>query len=357
MASITEVAKLAGVSTATASRVVSSADYPVSATTRARVLEAARALDYVPNALARGLLKSRVPVVAVIVHDITDPYFSEVVRGVEDAASAAGYLVITCSSERNAERERSYVRLLRSMRAAAVVFAGSGLDEPELNAEIDRHLAAMRADGAAVVHLSPHGGGEPQVGVDNVAGVAAIVRAVVALGHREVAFLAGPANLFVARERLAGYRQGLAEAAITVDERLVVSDGFDQAAGARAVDRLLAGDAPFTAICCANDLLALGALSRLKEVGIAVPTEVSVAGFDDIATAAMTVPGLSTVRLPLREMGRRGFEHADALLAGATPTSDVLPTELVLRGSTAAAPAVALPAARLDVPAPAVSSR
>src|SRR6266576_4797275 len=161
MSSITEVARRAGVSPATASRVVSEADYPVSATARARVLEAARELDYVPNALARGLLKSRVPVVAVIVHDITDPYFAEVVRGVEDAASSSGYLVITCSSERNAERERSYVRLVRSMRAAAVVFAGSGLDDPELQAEMERHVAAMRADGAAIVHLSPYAGGEP----------------------------------------------------------------------------------------------------------------------------------------------------------------------------------------------------
>ncbi len=130
MASITEVARLAGVSIATASRVVSLADYPVSPATRARVLDAARTLDYVPNALARGLLKSQIPVVGVIVHDITDPYFAEVVRGVEDAASPAGYLVITCSSERDAAQETSYVRLLRSMRAASVIFAASGLDDP-----------------------------------------------------------------------------------------------------------------------------------------------------------------------------------------------------------------------------------
>ena len=191
MSSITEVARRAGVSPATASRVVSDADYPVSAATRERVLEAARELDYVPNALARGLLKSRVPVVAVIVHDITDPYFAEVVRGVEDGASAAGYLVITCSSERDAVRERSYIRLLRSMRAAAVVFAGSGLDDAALNEEMDRHLAAMRADGAAVVHLSPHAGGAPEVGVDNAAGIAAMVAALVELGHREIGSLPG----------------------------------------------------------------------------------------------------------------------------------------------------------------------
>ena len=336
MASITEVARLAGVSAATASRVVSASDYPVSAATRERVLEAARTLDYVPNALARGLLKSRVPVVAVIVHDITDPYFAEVVRGVEDAASVAGFLVITCSSERDAERERSYVRLLRSIRAAAVVFAGSGLDDPDVTEEIDRHLAAMRAGGAAIVHLSPHALGEPEVGVDNTAGVAAMVGALVALGHRRIAFLAGPRSLFVARARLAGYRQGLAAAGIPFDERLVVRTSFDAAGGALGVDTLLATKVPFTAVCCANDLLALGALGRFAELGIAVPDAVSVAGFDDISTAALTAPSLSTVRLPLREMGRRGFEHATGVLAGGEPPRQTLPTEVVLRGSTAA---------------------
>jgi LacI family transcriptional regulator, galactose operon repressor len=338
MASITEVARLAGVSAATASRVVSAADYPVSAATRERVLEAARTLDYVPNALARGLLKSRVPVVAVIVHDITDPYFAEVVRGVEDAASAAGYLVITCSSERDAERERSYVRLLRSIRAAAVVFAGSGLDDPELNAEIDRHLAAMRADGAAIVHLSPHAGGTPEVSIDNGAGIAAMVAALVGLGHRSIAFLAGPRALFVVRERLAGYRRALEAADIEPDERLVVRTTFDVDGGALGVDTLLATGVPFTAIVCANDLLAIGALQRLAGLGIAVPDAISVAGFDDVPTAALTAPSLSSVRLPLREMGRRGFQHADAVLAGDAPPAVLLATEVVLRESTGAPP-------------------
>jgi LacI family transcriptional regulator len=354
MASITEVARLAGVSPATASRVVSAADYPVSAATRARVLEAARELDYVPNALARGLLKSRVPVVAVIVHDITDPYFAEVVRGVEDGANAAGYLVITCSSERDATREASYVRLLRSIRAAAVVFAGSGLDDPDSNAEIERHLAAMTADGAAVVHLSPHAGGEPDVGVDNAAGIAAMVGALVGLGHRRIAFLAGPGSLFVARERLAGYRRGLAEAGIPYDEALVVATSFDSAGGALGADILLGSGVPFSAICSANDLLALGALGRLAELGLAVPDDVSVAGFDDITTAALTAPTLSTVRLPLRELGRLGFEDADRRLAGEKPEPRRLPTEVVLRDSTGAPPRGAKPrleGARVSSPA------
>jgi LacI family transcriptional regulator len=338
MTSITEVARLAGVSIATVSRVVSDADYAVSTATRERVLDAARTLDYVPNALARGLLKSHVPVVGVLVHDITDPYFAEVVRGVEDAASAGGYLVITCSSERNAERENAYVRLLRSIRAAAVIFAGSGLDDPSLTAELARHIAAMRAYGAAVVHLSPHALGEPEISVDNAGGIAAMVSALVRLGHRRIAFMAGPRSLYVARDRLEGYRRGLAEADIPADERLVLATTFDQEGGVRGVDTLLARGVPFTAISCANDLLALGVLQRLGELGIDVPGRVSVAGFDFIRMAAMVTPSLSTVRLPLREMGRRGFEVAHRRLAGRRADRESIPTTVILRGSTAPPP-------------------
>jgi LacI family transcriptional regulator len=349
MASITEVARLAGVSTATASRVIGAADYPVSAGTRQRVLDAALALDYVPNALARGLQKSRVAVVGVIVHDITDPYFAEVVRGVEDAASDEGYLVITCSSDRDAGRENSYVRLLRSMRASAVIFAGSGIDDPERNEELGRHLDGMRANGAAVVHLSPQAFGEPDVAVDNATGIADMVAALARLGHRRIAFLAGPTSLYVARDRLAGYRRGVADEALEADERLVVETTFDRAGGRDGVDVLVASGAPFTAISCANDLLALGALDRLAELGLRVPEDVSVAGFDDISVAATTTPRLSTVRLPLRELGRRGFEQAAGQLAGHAATTIRLPTEVILRDSTAAAS----PAARTSSKGPA----
>lgn len=334
MASITEVARLAGVSTATASRVVAAVDYPVSPATRERVLKAARALDYVPNALARGLLKSQVKIVGVIVHDITDPYFSEIARGVEDAANDAGYLVITCSSDRDPARQNSYVRLLRSMRAAAVIFAGSGLDDDAANEELERHVTGVRENGGAVIHLSPHAGGAPEVGVDNAAAMAGMVAALIALGHQRIAILAGPPELYVARERLAGYRRGLAAARLKVDERLILATEFDRAAGAKGVDELISRGVDFSAICCANDLLALGALTRLAELGRDVPGDVSVAGFDDISMAALTTPPLSTVRLPLRQMGRMGFEKAKRALYGEKVAPETLPTEVILRDST-----------------------
>ncbi|MEX1172383.1 MAG: LacI family DNA-binding transcriptional regulator, partial [Chloroflexota bacterium] len=344
-------AKLAGVSTATVSRVVSAAPYAVSPATRERVLEAARALDYVPNALARGLHKSHVPVVGVIVHDITDPYFAEVVRGVEDAAAVGGFLVVTCSSDRIAEREHSYVRLLRSMRASTLIFAGSGLADPALNAAVRGHLAAMRAYGAAIVHLSPHADGEADIGIDNETGIARMMAALVEMGHRRIAFLAGPASLYVSQRRMAGYRRGLDEAAIPFDERLMVSTGFNREGGALGIDTLLAGDASFTAVCAANDLLAIGAMQRLADLGIAVPGQVSVAGFDDIQTAAMASPALTTVRLPLHEMGRRAFEFAERVLAGGEPAREILPTHVVLRGTTAPPPIEPVPTGGAAAPA------
>lgn len=335
MTSITEVARLAGVSIATASRVVSAADYPVSAATRARVLDAARTLDYVPNALARGLLKSHVPVVGVIVHDITDQYFAQIVRGVEDAAESSGFMVITCSSERDGAREASYVRLLRSMRAAGVLFASSGMDDRPSIEEMPRHIAALRASGAAVIHLSPHALGEPEISIDNHAAIASMVAVLAELGHRRIALFAGPSWLYVARERLAGYRLGLAAAGLEFDARLIVETGFDAEDGVRAVDELLRRGVEFTAISCANDLLALGTLQRLHEHGIGVPDEVSVAGFDDVPFAQMTSPSLTTVRIPLREMGRRGFAAVLRTVAGQGLERQILPTEVVLRDSTA----------------------
>jgi LacI family transcriptional regulator len=221
------------------------------------------------------------------------------------------------------------------MRAAAVIFAGSGIDDPEGNERLARHLDGLRANGAATVHLSPHAFGRPEVGVDNAGGIARIIGALAELGHRRIAFLAGPTQLFVAGERLAGYRRGLVEAGLEIDERLVVHTTFDRPGGALGVEVLLDGGAPFTAICCANDLLALGALEELAARGIRVPHEVSVTGFDDISIASLTAPRLSTVRLPLRELGRIGFDTAIATLAGDAPAPMVLPTEVILRDSTA----------------------
>jgi DNA-binding LacI/PurR family transcriptional regulator len=332
--SIVDVARRAGVSPATVSRVLSGSSYAVSDNTRRKVVDAARALDFIPNELARGLLKSQLPIVGVIVHDITDPYFAEIVRGVEDAATQGDFLVVTCSSDRLAAREDSYVRLLRSMRAAAVIFAGSGIDDPLLDESLRRNLSAMRSYGAAVVHLSPHAGGDPIVGIDNAAAAASLVAALTEFGHRRIAFIGGPPNLYVSHRRLGGYRAALKAAGISYDPALVVSLGFSMEAGALAIDELFRRGAAFTAVCSSNDLLALGAHQRLVELGIDIPGEISLAGIDDIPMSSRVVPALSTVRIPMRELGRAGYMVAEQVRAGRRPRRRMLPTEVVLRGST-----------------------
>jgi LacI family transcriptional regulator len=244
--------------------------------------------------------------------------------------------VITCSSDRDPEREISHVRLLRSMRAAAVIFAGSGIVDAAASEELAKQLEGIRDNGGAIVRLSPHADGAPEVGVDNAAGVAAMVDALVGLGHRRIAFLAGPTNLYVARERLAGFRRALAVAGIPADDRLVVHTTFDEGGGRDGIDEVMGLETDVTAACCASDLLALGALRRLGELGIRVPDDISVAGFDDISVASLTAPHLSSVRIPIRELGRRGFDHAIRRLAGDPVQPELLPTEVVLRESTAA---------------------
>jgi DNA-binding LacI/PurR family transcriptional regulator len=160
------------------------------------------------------------------------------------------------------------------------------------------------------------------------------------MGHRRICYVTGPTWLYVANERLEGYRRGLAETGIELDPALIVESTFDQAGGAAAVDTLISRKIDFTAITCANDLLAIGAMTRLQQLGIAVPGDVSVAGYDDIAVAALTTPALSTVRVPLRDLGRRAFEYAVDLLATQPQPPIELPTELVLRESTAPPPAI-----------------
>jgi LacI family transcriptional regulator len=338
VASLIDVARVAGVSPATASRVLSGSTHAVRGATRERVLAAAESLDFLPNALARGLLKSRVAVVGVIVHDISDPYFSEIVRGVEDAAQEHGYLVITCSSDRVPGKEESYVRLLRAMRAAALIFAGSGIRDAALEAALRRHVAAMERYGAAVVHLSPNFRGQPAVGFDNVGAMASLVGELVRLGHRRIGYLSGQDWLYISGERGRGYRRALRSAGLPFDRRLVIDAPLSLAGGVDGVERLLAVEPRVTAIACANDLLAIGALGRLAELGVRVPDDVSVTGFDDIVWAGRTSPPLSTVRLPMRELGAAGFEHARQMLAGGRPRRRVLDHQLVVRGSSGPPP-------------------
>ena len=347
MASITEVARLAGVSTATASRVVSSSDYPVSAAARERVLEAARTLDYVPNALARGLLKSRCRSSAS--SSTTSP--TRTSRRSSAASRTPPRPAATSSSPaaRNGtpSARRSYVRLLRSMRAAAVVFAGSGLDDPAVNEEIDRHLAAMRADGAAVVHLrrtrrasrtsastTPAGSPRwsPRWSSSGTAGSRS------SPGRRPVR-RAGRAGWLSPRPRRGRHR--LRRAA---GRRHRLRSGRWRA----GVDTLIAAAAPSRRSAAPTTSSRSGALQRLAELGSTCRTRSASPASTTSRSAAMTAPASRPSVCRCARWAAAGSSHAGRVLDGGDAEREVLPTELVMRETRP--PAVA-PAHRPDAAA------
>jgi LacI family transcriptional regulator len=333
VASLKEIADVAGVSVATVSRVLSGSTHPVSEHTRGRVHRAADVVGFDPNMLARALVTNRSHTMAVIVHDISDPYFSEIVRGLEDSAHLHRYQLFISSSDRDPERELSYVRAFLSHRVDAIVFAGGGFADERYQRELDTLLTPFR-ERNAVVRLSPREDGEPFLSPDNHGGAEAMTRHLIELGHRAIGFIEGPPRFPPSIERLEGYRNGLRAAGIVPDDALVTAGHFTENGGARAAAALLRRRPDLTALFAANDQMAMGALRELKRRDLDVPSDVSLAGFDDIRIASYLHPSLTTVRVPMYELGREGFFLAMRMLTGDSPATRRLAVGLQLREST-----------------------
>lgn len=322
---IRDVARLAGVSPATVSRVLSGSNHPVREDTRRRVLEAAQRLAYYPNRLARSLLRRETAVVGLLVPDVSNPYYAAVLRGIEDVAHQHGLAVILCNTDRDPAKQRQYLRTLLEHRVDGVVAAGGTLTVEDLR----------MVDGRVpVVAVGRHPARVPSVRVNNVEAARQACRHLLELGHVRVACLAGPASSLTARDRVRGYLAALREAGIQPDERWLVWSEFTAEGGYRATRELLAR-CRVSAVVASNDQMALGALRALWEEGLQVPEDVSVVGFDDTPAAAVSVPALTTVAVPTYEMGRRTLELLLAVRAGRRAANVVLPTELRVRESTA----------------------
>jgi LacI family transcriptional regulator len=340
--SLTEVAKAGGVSLATASRVLNPHnEHPVSDEVRARVLAAAASLNYSVNALARGLKVKRTRVFAAIVHDFRDPFFNTVARGVTNAAEAAGYLTVVCDSSRDPDKERRYVQLAQEQRVAGVLFVGGGLTSRSYREAMRQQIATLQSYGAHAIALEPRGSRMPAEIPDNRGGARRATDHLVELGHERIAFIDGPEQVLTSRERRRGYQDGLEAAGIALDERLVASGGFTEEGGRAALVRLLDAGVPFTAIFASNDAMAIGCMVELRARGLAIPHDMSLVGFDDIQTVRWFDPPLTTVRVPMEEIGAAGVARLLALLdadGGEPPPGrliNVHPTELVVRASTA----------------------
>ncbi|MDT0615857.1 LacI family DNA-binding transcriptional regulator [Streptomyces lancefieldiae] len=328
---ITDIARRAGVSVPTVSRVVNGRS-DVSPGTRARVEDLLRRYGYRKRAVAPG---RRAALIDLVFNDLDSPWAVEIVRGVEEVAHAAGVGTVVSAIHGRSGDARQWMRNLRARASDGVVLVTSAL-EPVLHQE-------LRILGVPLVVIDPAGSPAldvPTVGAANRAGGMAATEHLLALGHRRIGLIAGPPRLLCSRARLDGYRAALEGADVTVDESLIVPGDFHPESGFAGCEALLDLPEPPTAVFATSDQMALGAIEALRRRGLRVPEDMSVVGFDDLPEVRWSAPPLTTVRQPLADMGKLA---ARTVLRPAqdeqSDTSRVeLGTELVLRSSTAPPP-------------------
>lgn len=306
---LVDVAERAGVSLATASRALAGRE-GVSPGVAERVHQVADALGYVVNAHARSLAGGSASVVGLIVHQIDDPYFSEIAAGVISVAYDKGITVQICHSARDPENELRQIRSLIANNVRAIIVAGSGYVGDGVEAAAERELAAFQANGGRVAVIGRHALRADAVLPDNEDAGAALAEHLVGLGHRRIAIAAGTVNLTTVVDRLAGIERALAENGIELDELSLVEAEFTRDGGAYAAEQIVTQHPETTAIIALNDAMAIGVLAVLRTRGVTVPSEMSVAGFDDVSVAADLAPSLTTVRLPMTDMGAAALEMA-----------------------------------------------
>lgn len=337
-----DVAREAGVSLATASRALNGSARKVNEAYRQRVLDAASRLNYSPNLSAQAVARGTTTTVALLVADIADPYFSSIASGVVAEADRERLIVTMAATERDPERELELVRQLRGQRPRVIILAGSRPTADQSGGKLAAELAAYEQAGGRVVLISRNELGFRTVLLDNRAGAEALANELLALGYRRFAVVTGAEDLRTAADRLDGFRAGLAAGGGRLDDADIVRTAFTRDggyAGARElIERGLDG---VELVFAANDVMAVGALSAIRDAGLAPGHDLAVAGFDDIPTVRDVTPPLTTVRVPLEEIGRRALRLAldDAADAGGADGADgasAVATEVVLRESTPA---------------------
>ncbi|MBB4944460.1 LacI family transcriptional regulator [Streptosporangium album] len=333
---LNDVAQAAGVSPATASRALNGTAR-VRADLRERVLAAAGQLAYTPNAHAQALARASSQAVGVICHDVSDPYFAGIARGVMRAAAEHDFQVIMGSTFRDPAREVSYVSMMRGQRVRAILLIGSGFEDRAWQEAMREELARCSAAGARIAAVSRHQGLRiDSVLPENRAGAAALARALLDLGHRDFAVLTGPPTLTTVMDRLNGFRDALTQAGITLDPGQIVEGVFSRDGGYRAAGELISRGLRATCVFASTDIMAVGALAAFRDHGLAVPADVSLAGFDDIPVVGDLTPPLTTVALPLEELGKRVMALALRPAIAGRSRIERVPGTVVLRASTSA---------------------
>jgi DNA-binding LacI/PurR family transcriptional regulator len=332
---IYSVAQRAGVSTATVSRALNGTGQ-IAPATRQAIDDAVRELGYRPSGVARSLRTKSTQTIALLLPDITNPFYPGLVRGVQLGARRRGYLMLLASAEGDPDGEQEYLELFRAnaVDGALVVGVSIGADG----------IGAAMAGGFPIVSMdrSVDSPDVPLVQVDNRGGARMAVEHLVELGHRRIAHVCGPLTLEITRERLAGYRDGLEAAGLPFDDELLVEGDYEEGGGVAAADRLVAAGVAFTAVFAGNDLTAIGVMGGLQARGVRVPGDVSVVGFDDVRLASYVTPALTTIHQPADRIGERAAALLVDVIRGRRRAERVghvlLPPTLVVRASTAPPP-------------------
>jgi DNA-binding LacI/PurR family transcriptional regulator len=329
--SIKDIARLARVSHPTVSRALQNSPL-VNAQTAAKIRKIADEAGYRASAVARGLVTRRTRTIGLVVTRVDDPFAGEVTCGIEQAANDHEYAVFLASSNADPERERKVVRALAERRVDGIIVTSSRVGA--------LYLSLLEELNVPIVLVNDQYPGQfgHSVMIENLEGSRAAVDHLIGLGHRRIAYVGDRLGYQSDAERLTGYRQALTRAKIEVVAALAIEGDGRPEAAIEAVGRLLALPVPPTAICCYNDMTALGAMRAIRARGLRVPEDVSVTGFDDLFFAAFLQPPLTTVRQPMRLMGKLAMENLFKLMSGeeSVAQSKVV-AELIVRASTAKA--------------------
>jgi LacI family transcriptional regulator len=298
--------------------------------TRQRVQAAIERLNYEVNSLAQSLKSDRSQTIGLLVTDISNPFFTSLVRGVEDIANAAGYSVMLCNTDESADKELTYLRMLRRKRVDAILMAPTGVQQPLADQLIGQGFPLVCFD------RPPPGAACDSVLVDNVGGSQQAVSHLLGLGHRRVGVITGLSGVGTTDERLDGYMRAMAEHRVPVDQALIRLGNSRLDGGYREMLALLDLPTPPTAVFTTNNLMTLGALGALQSRAITVPAEMAIVGFDDFEWAAVLRPRITAVAQPTYEIGvtatRLLIERIEDR-GGPEPRRVVLPTRLIVRES------------------------
>jgi LacI family transcriptional regulator len=334
LTTIADVAKRAGVSPVTVSRVINGARN-VNSATRDKVERAIRELHYVPNSAARSLRSKRTNALALLVPDITNPFWTTVARGVEDAAQSGGYSILLCNTDEDPAKQQHYIDVVISQRVDGVIIAPYSADARKLKRLREREIPAV------VVDRRIQGWEVDTVIGDSISGARALVKHLIGLGHQRIAVLSGPLNTSSAEDRVTGYTIALTEAGIPINQRMIRRGEFKTSSGEMLTNQLLEEGLHPTAIFATNNSIAMGVIDAVDRCGLRIPQDIALVSFDDIPLLSHVFPFLTVAVQPAYEMGIKAAQLLLSRLNGepdSQPCQIVLPTCLIVRYSCGSKP-------------------